>query len=542
MLLGLGGATVVCDAPARKDDVHEDITEIVNWSGTKSVSSARYFQPETLEELKQIVAQANAERRKLRPIGSALSPNGLGFQEEGMVNLALMDNVLAVDTAKMQIRVQAGARVSQIVEALRPYGLTLSNFASISEQQIGGFIQVGAHGTGAKIPTVDEQVVALKLITPAAGEIDLSIDDDDPALFRLARTSLGMLGVVAEVTLQCVEAHRLLETTEVVTREEVRQSHRKWLAENRHLRYMWIPHSDSVVVVKSNLFQGDDDALRVIEAGHAKLVADQSRLLPAQKLLLEHPDCKVSKDVVMTLSFMELRSELLKLDPLNCEWVRRVNEVEAKFWKMSTGSHVDWSDRILQFDCGGQQWVSEVAFPVEAETAELTDVKYVEDVLNHIESTSVPAPAPIEQRWTSPSSSPLSAAGEKPTKELAPLYSWVGVIMYLPDADGTESCAESRENITAAFRSYKRACEKFWPAIHGVEHWAKIEMPSSDEERLALQVRMAKKYPLDVFNAVRALMDPNQILGSPLMSVILDGATVVQGGIMTSSPAQDKEK
>ena len=32
------------------------------------------------------------------------------------------------------------------------------NFASIREQQIGGFTQVGAHGTGATLPTVDEQV------------------------------------------------------------------------------------------------------------------------------------------------------------------------------------------------------------------------------------------------------------------------------------------------------------------------------------------------------------------------------------------------
>ena len=33
--------------------------------------------------------------------------------------------------------------VLQVVEALRPYGLTLQNFASIREQAIGGFVQVG---------------------------------------------------------------------------------------------------------------------------------------------------------------------------------------------------------------------------------------------------------------------------------------------------------------------------------------------------------------------------------------------------------------
>ena len=62
----------------------------------------------------------------------------------------------------------------QIVEALRPHGLTLQNFASIREQAVGGFIQVGAHGTGATIPPVDEQVVSMKLVTPACGTVELS--------------------------------------------------------------------------------------------------------------------------------------------------------------------------------------------------------------------------------------------------------------------------------------------------------------------------------------------------------------------------------
>ena len=39
---------------------------------------------------------------------------------------------------------QAGARVQEVVEKLRPHGLTLQNFASIREQTLGGFIQVNS--------------------------------------------------------------------------------------------------------------------------------------------------------------------------------------------------------------------------------------------------------------------------------------------------------------------------------------------------------------------------------------------------------------
>ena len=34
--------------------------------------------------------------------------------------------------------------------------------------------------------------------------------------------------------------------------QEVQRNHRKWLAENRHMKYLWIPYTDAVVVVKNN--------------------------------------------------------------------------------------------------------------------------------------------------------------------------------------------------------------------------------------------------------------------------------------------------
>ncbi len=38
-------------------------------------------------------------------------------------------------------------------------------------------------------------------------------------------------------------------------------------------------------------------------------------------------------------------------------------QAEAEYWRRSEGYRVGWSDQLLGFDCGGQQWVLEVAFP-----------------------------------------------------------------------------------------------------------------------------------------------------------------------------------
>lgn len=498
---------------APEDDT--ELHELINWSGTHTVETKRYYQPETIEELKALVKNAHIRRRKLRPVGSALSPNGLGFEQGGMVNLVLLDKILEIDEEKKQVRVQAGARVNQVVEALRPHGLTLQNFASIMEQQIGGFIQVGAHGTGARIPPVDEQVVALKVITPAAGEIDLSIHDEDPSLFQLARTSLGMIGIVSEVTLQCVPAHKLIEETFVTTRAELQSQHDSLMAKNRHLRYMWIPHTDSVVVVTCNPYKdgGADVFLRYSK------YSDNERLAVPRGLLKSHPACNLSEDQVLELAFTALRDELLALDPLNVEWVKKVNMAEAEFWKRSEGTRVDWSDRVLQFDCGGQQWVSEVAFPIRAETGNQPDVQYVQNLMDLIEKEGIPAPAPIEQRWSAPSLSPMSPAGEKPNKELPAMYSWVGIIMYLPDATLGN---DAREKITNAFKHYKGLCEEhLWSDARAVEHWAKIEMPDTAEGKARLQLRTFQKYPTEAFKAVCSIFDPHGILRNELTDAIL---------------------
>ena len=58
------------------------------------------------------------------------------------------------------------------------------------------------------------------------------------------------------------------------------------------------------------------------------------------------------------------------------------------------------------------------------------DLAYVRDLLGDIEAYSIPAPAPIEQRWTAASRSDMSPAHSHTPPD--PVFSWVGIIMYLP--------------------------------------------------------------------------------------------------------------
>ncbi|GBF99677.1 L-galactono-1,4-lactone dehydrogenase [Raphidocelis subcapitata] len=518
---------------------------VVNWSGTHSVQPKAFYSPESEEDVKAIVADCHAKGRKLRVTGSALSPNGASFGDDGMMSMALLDKVLWVDEGTGQVRVQAGARVQSVADALKPHGLTLANFASIREQQIGGFTQVSAHGTGAGIPPVDEQVVSLRLVTPGKGVLDLSADND-PALFRLARVSLGLLGVVTEVTLQAVPLARLVEKTFTATREEVAKNHAKWLRSNRHLRYMWLPYTDTVVVVQVNPAASDraanaaaEEARRGAEAAAAAAAAaaagggggeggDAAAAMRALLAAAVGPDKAAG---AAGLTAFELRDVLLALAPLDRGWVARVNAAEAEYWKRSAGVRVGHPDEILGFDCGGQQWVLEVAFPVGSLSkiggwggGTPKDIAYMRDLLAELEAAGVAAPCPIEQRWSAASSSPLSPAAA--TKGAAPdeVHSWVGVIMYLPSDDEAQ-----RAEITKAFKQYGALVEeKLMPRYGASWHWAKIEPPSPDDGagdaagRLdRMRAALAARFPLERLRAARRELDPKNVLGSGMFDSLL---------------------
>ena len=73
-------------------------------------------------QVQKIIADAQAKGSKVRVVGNALSPNGIGLSTDTMLSMGLCDKILSVDPATRRVRVQAGARVQQVVDALEPYG------------------------------------------------------------------------------------------------------------------------------------------------------------------------------------------------------------------------------------------------------------------------------------------------------------------------------------------------------------------------------------------------------------------------------------
>ena len=132
--------------------------------------------------------------------------------------------------------------------------------------------------------------------------------------------------------------------------------------------------------------------------------------------------------------------------------------------------------------------------------------------MDGIEAQQIPAHSPIEQRWTSSSSSLMSPAHGPENG----LHSWVGIINYLPTDE-----EDQRKAITKLFTGkYSDLVRSVGRPMGTVSHWAKLEEPQSVWKAVDLKMLYQERFPVHEFNQARGKLDPKNILASPLLNLV----------------------
>ena len=116
--------------------------------------------------------------------------------------MTALDDIVDIDAYNHRITVQAGARISQIVDALAVHGMELEGSHDLMNRTIGGAVAGGCSGPaiGGDRSLFAAQVLGLKAITPD-GQV-LVADIGQQKILSVLRLSYGMLGAIYEVTLR----------------------------------------------------------------------------------------------------------------------------------------------------------------------------------------------------------------------------------------------------------------------------------------------------------------------------------------------------
>jgi FAD-linked oxidoreductase len=212
-----------------------------NWSGSTRARPTHVHYPETEDELREVVAQADGT---LRVAGAGHSFPPVSKSDGTFVSLERYTGLVDVDPGARRVTVRAGTPLSALTDALADHGLMLENMGDIDAQSIAGALSTGTHGTGTEFGVMSTQAAGLRLITADGDIVELGPGDER---FPFAQVSLGTLGVLSTVTLDVVDDYGLHERKLPADVEDVLASLDEY-REFRNFEFWWFPHTDTALV------------------------------------------------------------------------------------------------------------------------------------------------------------------------------------------------------------------------------------------------------------------------------------------------------
>ncbi|QBD80166.1 FAD-binding protein [Ktedonosporobacter rubrisoli] len=265
----------------------EQIKRWSNWSGSVNCSPTQFVKPGSIEELANFMRQYGSSGRHVRVVGAGHSFTPLVQSDDVLMSLEHMQGITSVDSSGSTVTVLAGTTLKNLGQALHAHGLAQENLGDIDVQSIAGAISTGTHGTGVNFGTLATQVVGLTLVTASGEILECSLERNQD-LFRAAQVSLGMLGVIAAVTLRVVPAKRLQYHTYRERLSVCLANVERYKQENAHFEFFWFPYTDWVQIKFANETEAQPDAGSlwgnfnkvVLENGVYWLLSECNRLVP----------------------------------------------------------------------------------------------------------------------------------------------------------------------------------------------------------------------------------------------------------------------
>lgn len=189
-----------------------------------------YYHPSSEEEIIKIVKYAYDNDVQLRVRGSGHSVGQVIYTDEctldyvdvlasapkgNNINIKLDRYTKIIGSTGSFVTVEAGIHLghdpldplstletSLLYQLHHTYGLAVDDLGGITHQTVSGFISTGSSG-GSIAFDILENVHALRIVDGTGETFEVSRDDANQDKFKAALVSLGVLGVLSRVTLNC---------------------------------------------------------------------------------------------------------------------------------------------------------------------------------------------------------------------------------------------------------------------------------------------------------------------------------------------------
>jgi FAD-linked oxidoreductase len=365
-----------------------------NWSGTVRARPSRVVRARNLGEVVATVRAAARAGARLRPVGAGHSFTPLAATDGILLDLTRYSGILRADAETGLVTIRAGTRLGDLNDELAGLGLALPNLPDIEAQTVVGALATGTHGTGARLPGLAAGVRAIELVLADGTVVDCRADAPEAGereLFEAGRISLGALGVVSTVTLQCVPAFALHADEGPMPLDELLERLDTLADTEDHVEFFWFPHTATALVKRNN------------------------RLPPGAPATPRPRWRELAEDHLLENAGLSLMCRAARWVPPAVPLLNR-----ASVAALGARDYSDRSDRVFSSPRAVRFVECEYAIPRES----LRDV--FAEVRALAEGAGVSTPLPVEVRFAAADDAWLSTAYERDTAYLA-VHQYVGM-------------------------------------------------------------------------------------------------------------------
>jgi FAD/FMN-containing dehydrogenase len=235
-----------------------------NWVGNQSFTPRRVVDASTKADVQRWVAHAAAQGIGARTAGTGHSFTAIVETDGLLLNMERMRGIVRIDPDQRLATALPKTTIGDFGEPLWAHGLALANQGDIDTQAIAGAIATATHGSGRRFPCFSATLEAARIVDGEGNLVEITRDGDSDALHAL-QTSIGLLGIMTEVTIRVVPAYSLHARYATLPFATVMERLDDFVENYRHISFFWLPTDASAALYCLDHGKADDCVVKLYQ-------------------------------------------------------------------------------------------------------------------------------------------------------------------------------------------------------------------------------------------------------------------------------------
>ncbi|HEY7704951.1 MAG TPA: D-arabinono-1,4-lactone oxidase [Acidimicrobiia bacterium] len=252
-----------------------------NWVGNQSFTPGSIVPVGSESEVQTQVEAAAGRGVRIRTFGAGHSFTPIVETDGVLLDMSSMRGISRIDAESGEVTALPQTTIAEFGEPLWAKGLGLANQGDIDAQAIAGAIATATHGSGRRHPNFSAVLRGARLVDGTGQLLEVSATSH-PEILPALQTSIGLLGIMTEVTIAVAPAYQLHARTDIMRFEEMLERFDDDVEEYRHYGLFWMPTDASAALY--NLDHAGADDCYVKRYREVPLEASDEGLPPHERL------------------------------------------------------------------------------------------------------------------------------------------------------------------------------------------------------------------------------------------------------------------